>query len=81
MRSGIGKNRARGVLVPSILEKGIKSFLTFNPMAKDIEEDYRQDEEDETDDFPEPAFKRRFAIDNGMFDDACLLYTSDAADE
>ena len=60
----IGKNRARGVLVPSILEKGI------NPLAKDIEGDYKQDEEDETDDFPEPAFKRRFANDDDMFDDA-----------
>lgn len=62
--SRIGKNRARGVLVPSILEKGI------NPLAKDIEGDYKQDEEDETDDFPEPAFKRRFANDDDMFDDA-----------
>ena len=56
-RSGIGKNRARGNLVPNIIQMGL------NPLALE-----KEDEED-AEDFNEPDFKRRVANDNDEFDD------------
>jgi hypothetical protein len=56
-RSGIGKNRARGNLVPNIIQMGL------NPLALE-----KEDEED-AEDFYEPDFKRRVANDNDDFDD------------